>query len=179
MRAAIYAASHSHAEEIINYYSARPVEFINDFCVTYDPRNAGAGFPTLMPFVLFPRQVELIQWLHGQVNEQESGLVEKCRAMGVTWVCCAYAVRLWLWLFVSGTSVGFGSRKEMLVDRLGDPDSIFEKMRILLRNLPARLLPDGFSGVEHSHFMWIVNPVNNATITGEAGDNIGRGGRRG
>jgi hypothetical protein len=40
---------------------------------------------------------------------------------------CAFAT--WLWLFYPGSTVGFGSRKEILVDRAGDMQSIFEKIR--------------------------------------------------
>ena len=40
---------------------------------------------------------------------------------------CAFAT--WLWLFHAGSTVGFGSRKEILVDRAGDMQSIFEKIR--------------------------------------------------
>jgi phage terminase large subunit len=96
--------------------------------------------------------------------------------MGATWICCAFSV--WLWLYWDGAAVGWGSRKEQLVDKIGDPDSIFEKIRIIIRNLPRFMLPIGFSPTEHMTYMRIVNPQNGATITGEAGDNIGRGGRK-
>jgi hypothetical protein len=35
----------------------------------------------------------------------------------------------------------------------------------------------GFVEKVHDNYMRIINPDNGATITGEAGDNIGRGGR--
>lgn len=160
------------------YYATRPLDFINHWGLTYDPRNAGPGneLPTRLPFILFPRQRQLVQFLTDCLEDQENGLVEKCRDMGATWVCGAFSV--WLWLFKPGVSVGWGSRKEQLVDRIGDPDSIFEKMRVLIRNLPEELLPVGFSATEHMTHMKIINPENDATITGEAGDNIGRGGRK-
>ncbi|MEJ0050913.1 MAG: hypothetical protein WDN02_06875 [Methylovirgula sp.] len=107
---------------------------------------------------------------------QESGLVEKCGDMGATWICCAISV--WLWLFWPGSSVGWGSRKEQLVDKIGDPDSIFEKMRMIVRYLPREFWPLGFKPDDHMTYMKFVNPVSGATITGEAGDNIGRGGRK-
>jgi phage terminase large subunit len=80
--------------------------------------------------------------------------------------------------FWPGAAVGWGSRKEQLVDKIGDPDSIFEKMRIIVRHLPRFMLPTGFNEGDHMPFMKIVNPETGATITGEAGDNIGRGGRK-
>lgn len=158
------------------YYCTRPIDFINHWAFTVDPRNAGTSSPTRLPFILFPRQRELVMFLLACLNDQENGLVEKSRDMGATWVCGAFSV--WLWLYTEGASVGWGSRKEQLVDRIGDMDSIFEKMRALIRNLPEEMLPIGFSPTEHMSHMKIINPENEASITGEAGDNIGRGGRK-
>lgn len=158
------------------FYRTHPVEFINHWCDTYDPRNAGGKTPARMPFVLFPKQEEMIIFMQSCVKDEANGLVEKCRDMGATWVCAAFSV--WLWLFWQGSSVGWGSRKEQLVDKIGDPDSIFEKMRMIVRGLPREFWPKGFSPVDHMSYMRFINPEHGATITGEAGDNIGRGGRK-
>lgn len=161
--------------EALVYYKDHPIEFIEDWCDTLDPRNAGTQYQVNMPFVLFKRQRELVQFLFECVKDQEPGLVEKSRDMGATWVCCAFSV--WLFLFWPGASVGWGSRKEILVDRLGDIDSIFEKMRMVMRNLPPEFHPVGFTEDNMTH-MKFINPENGASITGEGGDNIGRGGRK-
>ena len=158
------------------YYRTRPVEFINHWAVTYDPRIAGGDIPAKLPFVLFQRQAELVEFLFACLEGEESGLVEKARDMGATWICCAFSV--WLWLFRAGASIGWGSRKEQLVDRIGDPDSIFEKMRMLVMGLPREFRPVGLSPSDHMTYMKFINPENGATITGESGDNIGRGGRK-
>lgn len=157
------------------YYKTNPIDFISHWLCTYDPRNVGVpGKLADMPFILFDKQKELINFLQDLLFNNVSGLIQKCRDMGATWVCCAYSV--WLWLFHPGTSIGWGSRKSMLVDSLGDPSSIFEKMRILIRSLPPCFTPGGLTE-EHLVFMRIINPENDSIITGEAGDNIGRGGR--
>ncbi|MFG1260043.1 hypothetical protein V5F79_22205 [Xanthobacter flavus] len=158
------------------FYRTHPVEFINHWCDTYDPRNAGGDTPARMPFILFRRQAELVEFLQACLAGEESGLVEKCRDMGATWLCGS--VSIWLWLFWPGASVGWGSRKEQLVDKIGDPDSIFEKMRMIVRGLPRLFWPAGFRPDDHMTYMKFINPENGATITGEAGDNIGRGGRK-
>lgn len=158
------------------FYRTDPVAFINHWCVTYDPRNASGDVPAKMPFVLFQRQSDLIDFLMACIQAEAGGLVEKCRDMGATWVCAAFSV--WLWLFWPGVAVGWGSRKEQLVDRIGDADSIFEKMRLVVRGLPRQIWPLGFNPDDHMTYMRFVNPENGATITGEAGDNIGRGGRK-
>ena len=150
-----------------------PQWFISEWCWTFDPRLKGLK---TVPFLLFPRQVEYVDWLLEREANEEDGLVEKSRDAGATFVSCAYS--LWRWLFTPGYSIGFGSRKEMLVDRAGDPDSIFEKIRSILRTLPAWMRPAGFKWKEHATFAKLLNPENGSTITGEAGDQIGRGGRK-
>jgi hypothetical protein len=164
------------------YYATRPAEFIMDWMDTYDPRKApnhadpAQRGEKWMPFVFFAKQSEVIQFLEDCNSDQEGGLVEKCRDAGLTWLCVAYSV--WRWLFIKDDAIGWGSRKEALVDKLGDPDSIFEKMRLIIRRLPGIWLPAEFNWSRHSTFMKLINPENGSVIAGEAGDNIGRGGRR-
>jgi hypothetical protein len=158
-------------EAAVVHYKTNPADFINDWMMTYDPREE----VKLIPFTLFPRQAEYIDWLYDLYNKKSDGLVEKTRDMGATWLCCAYAV--WMWIFYPQASIAFGSRKESMVDEIGNPDSIFEKMRMILFYLPQEFLPHGFDQKKHATHMKIINPVNGATIKGEAGDNIGRGGR--
>ena len=160
----------------LEYYRTHRVEFILHWMDTYDPRNAGQpGKLTNMPFVLFQRQAELVEFIDALIMGQTDGLIEKCRDAGATWVACAISWHLWR--FVPGAAIGWGSRKEDLVDKSGDTKSIFEKMRQITRALPRIFWPLGFDPSKHSTFMKIINPANGATITGESGDNIGRGGR--
>lgn len=159
------------------YYKTRPVEFINDWAITYDPRKSNTeGQSAWMPFILFERQEQFVDFLYSCWKEKQSGLVEKSRDMGATWLSCAFSV--WMWLFIPGTAIGWGSRKEQLVDKIGDPDSIFQKIRLIIEYIPKVFLPKGFTNQFHSSYMKLINPENGNTITGEAGDNIGRGGRK-
>ncbi len=149
------------------------IAFIEDWVDTFDPRNAGTDRPTRLPFVLFPRQREFIEFLHACTTAETHGLVEKSRDMGATWLCCAYSV--WSFLFVPGSNIGWGSRKAMSVDQIGNMNSIFEKMRFILRTVPVEFWPEGFTE-DHMSYMRIHAPNGNS-ITGESGDDIGRGGR--
>lgn len=159
------------------YYATNHADFILHWMDTYDPRNAQIpGRMARMPFIMFQKQVEMLQYLDDIMAVEADGLVEKSRDMGATWLCSAKSICLWL--FVPGVSIGWGSRKEALVDKNGDPDSIFEKLRLILDGLPNVFLPKGFNWAEHSTHMKLINPENGAQITGEAGDNIGRGGRK-
>lgn len=155
------------------YYRTHKAEFICHWCDTYNPRKEGSKW---VPFVLFERQADFVLFVEQLVKDQENGLVEKCRDIGATWLACAYSVACYL--FDDDFAVGWGSRKQELVDKLGDPDSIFEKMRLLLRRLPDVFMPDGYRPRDHATFMKLINPENGSTVTGESGDNIGRGGRK-
>lgn len=160
---------------LLEYYKTHPVEFINDWGMTFDPRNAEIGLPTTVPFLLFPKQSEFILWVLDRWRGREDALTEKSRDMGVSWLCVAFAV--WMWRFHPGTVIGFGSRKEEYVDKAGDPKSLFWKARQFIALLPVEFRPDGYSEKKHAPSMRIENPENGATIVGEAGDNIGRGNR--
>lgn len=155
------------------YYSTRPAHFIMHWMDTYDPRKRTLKW---MPFIFFLKQDEFIQFLHALRSEEQCGLVEKSRDMGATWGACGYSV--WSWRFIPNDSIGWGSRKQELVDTLGNADSIFEKMRLIIRRLPKIWRPEGFIPKKHATFMKLLNPENGSTITGEAGDSIGRGGRK-
>ena len=148
--------------------------WVNTYVRTYDPRLLPDN--PIIPFHLYPKQEEFLRWLQERENERKDGLAETSRDVGFTWLCGAYALHGWL--FRTGFSAGFGSRKLELIDKLGDPDSIFEKIRIALRALPEWMLPAGFKWKEHDNFARLLNPTTGATITGEGGDDIGRGGRK-
>jgi hypothetical protein len=145
--------------------------WVNHWVYTEDPREKGGA----LPFDLFPRQEELLTWLGEREAARESGIVEKSRDTGVSWICCLYALHGWL--FRPGFRCGFGSRKLEYVDRKGDMKTIFEKIRFALWGLPAWMLPKGFKHKEYDCHAKLINPALGNTITGEGGDEIGRGDR--
>jgi hypothetical protein len=158
------------------YYARNPWDFTDDWVDTYDPRNATfVGRSVRMPFILFPRQRELMWFFQELLDQQVNGLVEKSRDMGATWDAGAFSVSKFL--FTQGSAIGWGSRKEMLVDRNGDMDSIFEKLRYIVRTVPTEFYPPGFDPDNMSH-MKIICAQSESSITGESGDDIGRGGRK-
>lgn len=157
------------------YYKTHPADFINDWGMTFDPRNAEIGLPSTIPFALFPRQREYVDWVYDRWLKREDGLTEKSRDMGVSWLCVAIAV--WMWRFHAGTVIGFGSRKEEYVDKIGDPKTLFWKVRQFIDLLPREFRPKGWNSEKHAPHMRILNPDNGSSIIGEAGDNIGRGNR--
>jgi phage terminase large subunit len=160
--------------KVLAYYKHHPIEWMKDWCVTFDPRNE-PPLPRLMPFIPFPRQAENIEWLLECIHSKTNGLEEKTRDVGATW-CCVY-VACHQWIFWPGSVIGFGSLKEDAVDKRGDPKSIFSKLRMNLYNLPVWMLPMSFDRRIHDAHMKLINPSNDSSITGEAGTNIGRSGR--
>ena len=148
---------------------------------TYDPRLLqqknpdGSRKSPYIRFKLWPKQREIIEWMEERVDASEEGLLEKSRDTGATYLTSGFALHRWL--FVEGFKTTFGSRKVDYVDKKDNPDSIFAKLRIMLRRQPRELLPDGFSFTQHDNYMRIVNPATGAIVSGEGGDDMGRGGR--
>lgn len=158
------------------FYKDNPAQFITDWGVTHDPRNVERGLPAFIPFILFPRQDEWVQWLVECWKSQEHGLTDKSRDGGLSWLMIGAAFSLAR--SYEGMSIGFGSRKEEYVDSTKNPKAIFFRMRMFIKNLPKEFR-GGFDPKKHAAHMRIEIPESHSTITGEAGDNIGRGDRAG
>lgn len=148
------------------------VLWFNDWVWTYNPKQIEQPY---IPFDLFPRQEEYLRWLEQHVKDGREGLVEKSRDVGITWLNMGFAVHRWL--FKRGFKTTFGANKAEIVDTLGDPDSIFEKGRMLISALPKWMLPPNLAPDQHLLQRRFLNPANGNVIDGEAGDNMGRGGR--
>ncbi len=156
------------------HYKANPVDFINDWGMTSDPRNVELGLPSSIPFLMFPKQEDWVVWFVDLWRQRQRGLTEKTRDMGMSWLCVAVAC--WTVLFHDGATVGIGSRKEEYVDKIGDPKSLFWKARFFLEHIPAEFR-GGWDRKKHSPHMQVSIPATGGVIMGEAGDNIGRGNR--
>lgn len=148
-----------------------PVHFINNWCLTFDPRTN----PKHFPFTLYEYQAETIKWLDDRYKNKENGLIEKSRDLGATWMCVAWAVHKWL--FDSGFQCLFGSRKEDLVDNQ-TLDSIFGKIRYIIYRLPNFLRPQINERSKNDRYLSITNPNNGNAIVGESANiGFGRGAR--
>lgn len=150
--------------------------FINNWVYAYNPWHTGKPLPTKMPFTLRPKQSEFIGWLGGLLDDEENGLVEKSRREGASYLCLAFGLHHWL--FKEGFSMTVGSRKfEKQVEDKGNLDCLIPKVRYMLYALPKWMRPEGFEPDQHDNEARLLNPEQNTSITGEAGDNMGRGGR--
>jgi hypothetical protein len=155
------------------YYRTDVAQFIEDWGMTFDPRNAALKRPTLIPFVLFPRQREWITWRMQCFADQADGLTDKSRELGVSWL--SLTVDTACAVLMQGFVAGYGSRTEDEVDKANDPDCLFWKAREFIANLPPEFR-GGWSRRGDAHLR-ISFPATGSTIKGDAGKNIGRGGR--
>lgn len=158
---------------LMAHYREAPWDFVSDWGVTFDPRLIEEGLPANVPFVLFPKQRDWMEWTVERWRGQENGMTEKTRDMGMSW--CSIALACSLCNFHDGLALGFGSRKEEYVDKLGHPKSLFWKARFFMEQLP----PEFRRGWQRSNapHMRIQFPATGSVMTGEAGDGIGRGDR--
>jgi phage terminase large subunit len=157
-----------------NHYKKHPADFINDWGVTFDPRNAEVERPTLIPFILTPKQRQWVDWVIERWRTRTPGVNEKSRDMGVTWL--AVALSCTLCLFHRGMVIGFGSRKGEYVDKIGTLKPILPKARMFMEHIPIEFRGAWVSWRD-APFMRINFPDSGSLITGEAGDQIGRGDR--
>ncbi len=137
-----------------------------------DPR--WFGDPMSQPMILWPKQVEIAEWVVAQVDSGEDdsiGAVPKARKVGITWTMMHLVY--WLCWTRPGFSALLISRGEKEVDRLGDLDSLIEKMRFIHRHQPKHLRPK----VQHPRLRFLFD--NGSTVTGTStGEGAGQGGRK-
>lgn len=167
------------AAAILQQCKDDPLFFFDHFLWTFDPRAKRDR--QNVPFIPYPYQRELIMWMHRSILETQGTpegrnlLVEKSRDMGASW--CMLGYFLWNWLFHEGSFLIL-SRKEEEVDKRGDMDTPFEKIRYMLYRLPKWLIPKGFIEREHDKFLLLKNPKGGEIAGESANPNAGRGGRK-
>ena len=157
----------SAAEELWIMCSRDPLFYINTFVFTYDPRRQ----PSALPFITYDYQDEAILTIDNALGDHDL-FIEKSRDMGASWLSIfGFEYRFHFRPLQSFLCV---SRKEDLVDKTEDPDSLFWKIDFIHKNQPGWLRPNVNRNKLH-----IYNIDNGSTIDGSSttGD-VGRGGRR-
>jgi hypothetical protein len=163
-RSKLLDAFDADPDQILARAANDPVLFCNAFCYTLDHRQA----QSVLPFVLWPYQMQLMQDLQACIATGEDMLIEKSRDMGCTWV--VLVCLLWHWLYVPDFNAIIGSRKEDEVDKKGDIDTHFERMRFVIRHFPPAYAAAQIPWFEERHagYMALQNPSNGAQIVGES-----------
>lgn len=68
-------ADKTRLEKAKIFYRDNPAHFINDWMSTFNPQVEDS----ILPFILFPKQIELINFFQSAYVDREDGLVDKCR----------------------------------------------------------------------------------------------------
>ena len=154
--------------------------FLLTFGWIYEPR--ADGDMAMAPFILYPRQAELLMALDGAMQrpkgQYSSVAIPKARGVGATWL--DMGDHLHRWLFKKNYQGRVVSRNEDMVDKKGSSDAVMWKIDYLADKLPYWLLPEDYSPRNKAHraHMTMLNPTNNNAILGEATTSgIGVGGR--
>ncbi|HEY6032574.1 MAG TPA: hypothetical protein VIU44_18540 [Gaiellaceae bacterium] len=165
-------------ELLLAYYRDRGgdgiADFIEDWGMTFDPRNAERGIPSAVPFILFPKQREYVCTVYRKWREGRPLLVEKSRDGGISWLNIAIACAICI--LHPGIVIGFGSRKTEYVDKVDEPKSLFWKARFFMRHLPPAL-NGGWREAIDAPYMRMKFPRTGSYMNGEGGNDIGRGDR--
>ena len=147
--------------------------FANYFVIGEDPRLENSRFP----LVLFPRQKSFFEWVtsleqKAKKNRKKTavGACVKSRDTGASVMAAVYLAHSFI--FGNNFSGAIGSRKSDLVYNDGNPDALFSKIKLVLDNLPSWMIPN--YTIKRN---LLTNLDNGNNIKGEAGANIGRGGR--
>lgn len=158
-----------------HYYRGHIADFIHDWGVTIDPRAVAEGKYALMPFKLWPKQRKLVNWMLNLWRTGKPGVVVKGRDVGASWL--GMAMLCSLCVFEDRFAGGIASATEVKLDRSGDPDTLMYKAREFVANLPEEFRA-GFDEKKNAHYLRLSFPETGSTLTGEAGDATGRGGRK-
>lgn len=154
--------------------------WINAFVWTYHQKTVELdgnekmveGPLAIQPMVTWPCQDEAIADLMDCITNGEDANMEKSRDMGATWLVLAIAD--WFCTFKRNVNPGAVSRKEDLVDKKGDLDSLFEKVRFIHTHMPAWLRPR-----VKDRYLLMQYVDTGSTLAGESTNkNVGRGGRK-
>lgn len=95
--------------------------FIHEFCRIDQPQGDTVG---IIPFHLWPAQLALV-W---HLMTAPRTIILKARQLGISWLCCAYA--LWLCLFFDGKVVLLFSKGQL------EADELLRRVKVMYQRLP-------------------------------------------
>lgn len=130
-----------------------PLYFFKNY--TYTDKNTNLypdHYPAILPFIPYDYQEEAITEIRSSIHNWTLPLhertdltnvfIEKSRQMWLSWLI------MWLfayWFTFHNHKYHVISQKESDVDKIWDMRSLFEKARFVLRNMPDRMRPKGYT----------------------------------
>lgn len=183
-RRTVLAKANSSAafrKSLLKASASSPIFWVNTFGWTFLQKQIdgsgkeksvqGAG--THVPFVTWWVQDQALIELMDAIDNGHDALIHKSRDMGATWL--VIALFQWYFQFRPSTTFLEISRKEILVDRRGDMDSLFQKHRYLMERQPEWMRPRRL--VDTS--LHLENQDIGSTIEGEStNENVGQASRK-
>lgn len=158
-----------------------PIYWLNLFGWTFHQKivdedgheRSVTGEQTHFPFVTWKVQDDAIASLYDAITTGKDVLISKSRDMGASWLIVA--TFHWFWQFRPSSTFLELSRKQSLVDKRGDMDSLFEKHRYLIRWQPEWIRPQKIV----DNLMHLENQDIGTTIEGEStNENAGQASRK-
>lgn len=128
----------------------------------------------VLPFVLFERQREILEWIDDKYRRQTPGLLKKSREFGLS--CLSMGFVQHSFIFERHFYGGVASRAQKYLYKRDNWKAILNKFIFSLEHLPW-WLRGSFRKEKHVTKNQIINPDNSNIVDGEAGDDIGQGGR--
>lgn len=162
-----------YAAAVREYVKSDILFCFNTFFWAYHPPTAHKD----RPIVTYKYQDDTILEINHAIDVGENLFIDKSRDMLATYM--VDLVFLYRWMTRTAEEFRLGSRTQDMVDKQGDMDTHFEKLRYNLKRLPQWMLPLYFNWAKHSTYMRLFNPENRSSLLGEATNaNFGRGGRK-
>ncbi len=172
----IMADDPSKSAEVMAFIREDPTLWFDCFLFTYNPRCQ----PSRIPFVLRPKQRQVVHDIYDAINHGGTIVVDKSRDEGATEICTKLLTLCWL------TKPHFfalvASHKEELVDKgnewingklVGSFRTLMYKVMEPLLYIPTNWVPE----IKKTHLM-LQNITGEATIQGESTNpDLGVGGR--
>lgn len=170
-----------------------PLYFFRNYLRTdRNPTMYDNTYPDILPFIPFPFQEEYIKEVWESITEWNKPIqdrdpsvltnvfIEKSRQMWISWITAGI---LLYWFLFHHHKYTIISRTAEEVDTAWDMDSMFEKIRFMIRELPNWMIPKWFSKElgrnKTNAYMRITDPNTGASITWKsANPDAGRWGTR-
>ena len=162
------AKSDKKAQAVLIEKSKRDIKFFFEYFL-YTDRNKLFEYLDLqdMPFMLFDYQKEAVDEIWSCIVHWKKVFIEKSRQLWLSWIIC------WIflyWFLFHGHKYTMITMTQDEIDKSWDIDSLFEKLRYMIRLLPQWMLPDWLSKevwTEYNKSMSISHPSGTSGITGK------------
>ncbi len=165
------SASKQARNDFVEMCRSKPAIIFKTMYWTFQPR-ADIEPRGILPFITWDWQDEAIDEIYDYMKNGGKVQIKKSREVGGTWVILGCGLALWLFTPMNTGLVT--SRKEELVDKKGNPVTLFWKLDFMRDRLPEWVSPSYVRTDRHLENKWNGAVINGETTTMDAG----RGDRR-